>query len=106
MPKIKRKDWLGHFSTKIELWRCGKLSCGGTSQNLIFLDQVDVYMCEENPENDYLSSVWYPRLSMVWGCFAGDKVGDLKKIEGILRKEFYLDITKQCYSFCTSVISG
>jgi len=29
---------------------------------------------------------------MVWGCFAGAKVGDLKKIEGILRKEGYLDI--------------
>ena len=29
---------------------------------------------------------------MVWGCFAGDKVGDLKKIEGILRKEGFLDI--------------
>lgn len=27
--------------------------------------------------------------AMVWGCFAGEKVGDLVKIEGILKKEGY-----------------
>ena len=29
---------------------------------------------------------------MVWGCFGGKKVGDLKKIEGILKKEGYHNI--------------
>lgn len=32
---------------------------------------------------------------MVWGCFAGDRVGDLVKIEGIMRKEQYLKILQE-----------
>lgn len=31
---------------------------------------------------------------LVWGCFAGTVVGDLVKIDGIMRKEQYLQILK------------
>lgn len=31
---------------------------------------------------------------MVWGCFAGTSVGDLVKIDGVMRKEQYLDILR------------
>ena len=32
---------------------------------------------------------------MVWGCFAGDKVGDLIQVEGILNKEGYIKILQR-----------
>ena len=32
---------------------------------------------------------------MVWGCFAGNEVGDLIQVEGILNKEGYLNILKK-----------
>jgi hypothetical protein len=31
---------------------------------------------------------------MVWGCFGGNRVGDLIKIDGIMKKEHYLEILK------------
>jgi hypothetical protein len=31
---------------------------------------------------------------MVWGCFGGNSVGDLIKIDGIMKKEQYLEILK------------
>ena len=48
--------------------RSGRKSITSASEDkfitiLIVLDQVDVYMYEENPKTDYLSSVWYPQLS-------------------------------------------
>lgn len=32
---------------------------------------------------------------MVWGCFAGSKVGDLVKIYGILKKDSYEKILRK-----------
>lgn len=32
---------------------------------------------------------------MVWGCFAGSQVGDLKKVEGIMKKEQYKQILQR-----------
>lgn len=31
---------------------------------------------------------------MVWGCFAGNCVGDIVKIDGILKKERYKEILR------------
>ena len=32
---------------------------------------------------------------MLWGCFAAEETGALHKIDGIVRKEKYVDILKQ-----------
>ena len=32
---------------------------------------------------------------MLWGCFAGSATGKLQKIDGIMRKEHYVEILKQ-----------
>nr|XP_042913696.1 uncharacterized protein LOC122273754 [Parasteatoda tepidariorum] len=43
---------------------------------------------------------------MIWGCFAGDKVEDLIRIEGIMDKKYYHRIL-QCYAFpCGQRIIG
>ena len=40
-------------------------------------------------------TVKHQRKLMVWGCFTASGVGDLYKIQGIMRKEQYLDIVNQ-----------
>lgn len=43
---------------------------------------------------------------MVWGCFAGNRVGTLKKIDGILRKEGYLSILRDTAIPCGRQLCG
>ena len=42
-----------------------EMSCGHWDRNLIFLDRIDLYMFDENMDNDYMSSVCCKRLNMV-----------------------------------------
>ena len=40
---------------------------------------------------------------IVWSCFSLDGVGDLRKIDGIMRKEHYRDILETSATFGTSI---
>lgn len=91
--KKKRLDWARqHKNWTLEDWNNvlwsdeSKLEIFGTKRRVF----VRRYLNERVADNCTVASVKHGGGSvMVWGCFGGSTVGDLIKIEGILRKEQY-----------------
>ena len=71
------------------------------SPNLRSLVPTTVSLCDAEKVNGWTLHAWFPPWSMeeggvmVWGCFAGDTVGDLFKIEGILNQHGYHSILQR-----------
>ena len=71
------------------------------SPNLRSLVPTTVSLCDAEKVNGWTLHAWFPPWSMEeevwwwWGCFAGDTVGDLFKIEGILNQHGYHSILQR-----------
>lgn len=94
--KIKRLQWAKiHVTWTPRMWK--KVLWTDESKFQIFSSKRRSFV-RRFPGERLLESCVVPTVKhgggscTVWGCFAGDKVGDLVKIDGIMNKEVYKDI--------------
>ena len=94
--KVKQLQWAcKHANWTISQWKTVVWS--DESKFELFGNKRRIFVCRHQNER-YIPQCIVPTVKhgggsiMVWGCFAGHKVGDLIRVRGIMKKEQYREI--------------